>query len=538
MEFFEQHSISVANSVVITGVTNTQADDEILDCLRSYGKIKQTLIVTDSNSSFYKNLIAEFTDASPLVMLKPLLPYTYPSQVASNLVFRVKLLADEFSATATVGSAPPTDYLRELQQIAQQSGNPFEEVLKGVMSQISQYLGTAGGRDDEEDETSAEILATATEPRQMSKPTSFPEQAGPSFTGQLGPQSPSNPTVNIGQRVSLSGHDLNPPEIQRVVVEHIVRKEDMSIQSLSPIRLRTFSGRLPKPTNEADYDSWRSHIELLRADPSLSPLHITRRMLDSLLPPAADLVKGLGPNAFPTALLRVLDSAYGAVQDGEELFAQFLNILQDHGERPSSYLQRLQLTLSKVVNLGGILAAETHKHLLKQFCRGCWDSAVINKLQLDQKKDDPPSFSELLFMLRTEEDRQMAKETLMKKHLPSSKQRATLQTLSTCSCGHSDSSAIEDLRKQMLKLQSQMSALLSKTSPTSAKVERQQNKQKPKVSQGPNQPKPWFCFKCGEDGHIAPACSNPPNPSLVEEKRRQLRQKQQAWEARNTKQSN
>lgn len=55
------------------------------------------------------------------------------------------------------------------------------------------------------------------------------------------------------------------------------------------------------------------------------------------------MVKGLGREALPTNYLQVLDSAFSTVQDGEELFAQFLNTLQDPGERPSAYLQRLQL---------------------------------------------------------------------------------------------------------------------------------------------------------------------------------------------------
>uniref|UniRef100_A0A3Q2GCR4 TIR domain-containing protein n=1 Tax=Cyprinodon variegatus TaxID=28743 RepID=A0A3Q2GCR4_CYPVA len=127
---------------------------------------------------------------------------------------------------------------------------------------------------------------------------------------------------------------------------------------------------------------------------------------------------------------------------------------------------------------------------------------------------------------------QLAKEMLMKKHIPAVKHRVNVQahTTSACSCGHlSDSGAIEDLRKQMLKLQSQMSALLSKDS-NSAKPENQLKKQKPKSGQTSSRPRPWFCFKCGQDGHIAPNCSSQPNSSLVEEKRRQLKQKQQSWE--------
>lgn len=384
----------------------------------------------------------------------------------------------------------PPDYLQVLRRLSQQSGTSFDNVLRGVFDQISAHLGlvAAGGEHEEEheedcedceEEDTVEVLGTeASQPHISTLPS---QQAGHSSADLQGSQPQPNPTVNPGPRISLPGHDLNPPEIQ-VVVEHIVRREDMNIQPLSPLRLRTFSGKLPKPQHETDYDSWRSHIELLNADPSLAPLHVTRCILETLLPPAADVVKSLGPNALPATFLHILDSAYATVEDGEELFAKFLNTLQDPGERPSSYLQRLQLALSTVVKRGGVPETEMNKYLLKQFCRACWDNVVINKLQLEQKKDQPPPLSELLLMLRTEEDRQLAKETLIKKHIPTGKHRASLQTHSTsaCSCGlSSDKNAIDDLRKQMLKLQSQMSALLLKTS-TSAKTEYQQNKQKPK----------------------------------------------------------
>lgn len=221
--------------------------------------------------------------------------------------------------------------------------------------------------------------------------------------------------------------------------------------------------------------------------------------------------------------IQVLDSAFATVQDGEELFAQFLNTLQDHGERPSMYLQRLQLTLSTAVKRGGIPARDTSKHLLKQFCRGCWDNAVITKLQLEQKRDNQPTFAELLFLLRTEEDRQLAKETLM---------NMQSQSTSSCSCSIS---AIDELKKQMKELQNQLSALLANKTP--ATTDQKQSKFK-KQTNGSKKPKSWFCFRCGENGHIIPSCTNSANSSLVEEKRRQLREKQQAWDAKNSKHLN
>lgn len=154
--------------------------------------------------------------------------------------------------------------------------------------------------------------------------------------------------------------------------------------------------------------------------------------------------------------------------------------------------------MSSVVKRGGIPASDTNKHLIRQFCRGCWDNTVITNLQLEQKKDKPPSFSELLLLLRTEEDRQLTKENRMKKHISSSKQRVNLHSQSTCACGAKseyDFSAIEDLRKQMNKLQSQLASLISqkKTQSTPRPESRQVNAtklqvllcQKPQTNQSP-----------------------------------------------------
>jgi len=77
-------------------------------------------------------------------------------------------------------------------------------------------------------------------------------------------------------------------------------------------------------------------------------------------------------------------------------------------------------------------------------------------------------------MLRTEEDRQLAKETLMK-HIPSVRHHAKLQTHSTSACDHTSDT---ELKEQMLQLQRQMSALLAQNS---AKPDTQLKKKKKKL---------------------------------------------------------
>lgn len=300
----------------------------------------------------------------------------------------------------------------------------------------------------------------------------------------------------------MSAHDFNPPEVQRYVVEHIVKSDDTSMH-LSSQRLRAFSGRLPRPQHESDYDTWRSGVDLLLKDPAVSDLQRSRRIFESLLPPAADMVKHLKPNTPPSTYLQILDSAYGIVQDGDELYAKFMDTFQNSGEKPSSYLQRLQVALNLAVKRGGVLAADTDRHLLNQFCRGCWEDTVISEPQLKQRKSKPPTFAEFLLLLRTEEDREAAKAMRMKQHLGSSKQRASARAqyayaASEYKGASADFTTVtQQLAKQLADIQRQLEALTTGQS-----------------SMKPAQSKPTFGSKSGECSKVGRvnARSSPKQP--------------------------
>lgn len=103
----------------------------------------------------------------------------------------------------------------------------------------------------------------------------------------------------------------------------------------------------------------------------------------------------------------------------------------------------------------------------------------------------------------------------------------------------------KDIQKQIAEYQVQV-AKLSAYSPEKPEKKKATvsttQKQKTKHTQPDGQlqqmtamvkPKPWYCFKCGEDGHIASTCNNIPNPTLVQAKKAELREKRHAWEAQN-----
>ncbi|XP_061582464.1 paraneoplastic antigen Ma3 homolog [Cololabis saira] len=340
----------------------------------------------------------------------------------------------------------------------------------------------------------------------------------------------------------MSQANLNPPEMQRYVVEHIVKNDDSTMHSTQ--RLRSFSGRLPRPQNESDYDIWRSGVELLLQDPGVSDLQRSRKIFDSLLPPAADVVKHLRSDTPPTVYLQTLDSAYGTVQDGDELYAKFMDTFQDAGEKPSHYLQRLQVALNQAVKRGGVLNRDFGRHLLTQFCRGCWDNSLITELQLKQRKHNPPSFAEFLLLLRTEEDREAAKTIRMKQHLGSSRPRAAAhaQYAYTDSTEKGEIAALtnitQQLAQQLADVQKQLAILTASQSSSSQSALKStpgcklgEGQRAGKPSKNPSSvPKPGYCYRCGEDGHIKPQCDNPPNSALVATKRKQFTEKQKRWQ--------
>lgn len=553
MEFVLRSGIKIPNAVLVSGVVESPDDEEVLEFLKQYGSFR-VVSVDDSTSEYFKNLIVEYKSGDAMEALASVLPYTYELKGKPSAEYQVKALASVY--TARVGSGVTRNYLGEIKQLAKLSGKDFEEVLKSMMSEISEIIEVSDT--EVEYESSPRLMENPIRPNQLEPTVDISETlrqqlltSPPQVDSAQGGAEP-HLLFNLKEGPLSTAKDLNPPEVQKVIVEHIVRKDDLIVHSHPPMRLRSFSGKIPRPSGEADYNTWRSHVELLKRDPAIPDLQKSRKILESLLSPAADIVNRLSSDATPEAYLQLLDAAFGTVEDGEELFAQFMNTLQDPGEKASAYLCRLQVALSLAERRGGIAAGEADKYIIKQFCRGCWDSSLISDLNLEEKKKCPPTFSDLLLMLRTEEDRQATKAIRMKKHLNSTRQRAMMHSQNICTCNElqaviqPESDPVTDLKKQVASLQSQLTTLLSKKNKrnskpkgnakpcsvkaVTSKLNAEAASWKPASSKQLSQPNPWYCFKCGEDGHISTNCSNDPNPTLVAEKRKQLREKRHAWE--------
>ncbi len=527
MDTVTRENVKVPNSLLVSGVTGCDVDNEVFEYLGQFGKIERVIKVISREAKFQNSAIVEYSSGAAIEHIKDTLPVDRPSS-SPDIVHHIELLSELYTADRI--STLTQTYLNELKGVAQLSGADFAKLLQDEVARIQAST---------KPQTTRSVTTGSNQGSHYASPAHSP--------GVTTPELQSSPTKIPIQY--LPSEHLSTPEIKKVVVEHVIKNSDLPLHYQGNTRLRPFSGRIPCPSAESDYDTWRSNVEFFLADPAMSSTNTTRKMVESLFPPAATIVKHLGPNASPHEYLALLDSAYGIIDDGDELFAKFLHTNQDPGEKPSGYLQRLQTILSKAIKRGGLAASDSDRQLLKQFCRGCWNNGLLTSLQLEQKKNNPPSFSELLLWVRSEEDRQAAKSSRMKQHFGTNRTKVQSNALSVEDHATDDDLETvppydpQKLEKQMAKLQAQIASLKASLNLSQASAKPGKNQRaKPKAPAEENpslspelkltnkKPRPWYCFRCGEDGHIAPSCSNEANPELVEKKRRELKQKQEAWE--------
>ena len=546
------YGIDAKRAVCVSGITSTDTDDDVIAAIDTYGVVKRVVRVHNTEGEV-DNVIVEFESEATRATLEPDIPFELQSVSDSTVKWQVTRV-EELTKPGTSSQNPDVEKTS--------SQNPDADKTSPTSSDSSE----SDSESDPSSDDTTPLIKRTSKKYDIVKPLPNPlaEQSKKGKTPvsvqktavsvQKTPVSGKKTPVSVKKKQSsvkmaLTDDLTNPPEVQRIVVEHVIKNEASSPHNQSRW-LRSFSGKVPKPPGEADYDTWCLHVDLMFQD--FSSVDVRRRkILESLLPPASDIIKPLGPYALPQEYVKLLDSAYGLVEDGEEIFAKFLNTNQDLPEKPSDYLQRLHVLLSTAVKRGGVKQADANRHLVKQFKRGCWDSQLL--LQLDLKTDKPPNFAELLLQLRTEEDRKATKMDRMHRHLGTTKSKANVSSMSDVSTyGIPDAGVLqayisetESLRKQVADLQMQLESKKSRrerksqnkaAEPTANKdppVPRAEAQAHQVPSQAvPKQPRAWFCFRCGENGHIAKVCENPINKAAVEQKQKELQAKQEEWKAK------
>ena len=269
-------------------------------------------------------------------------------------------------------------------------------------------------------------------------------------------------------------------------------------------RIKNFSASAKPANGELDYKYWRRAARRIAEDKDLPESQRKRIILSSLVGNAEDTIDPIR-NESVKEILVALDKVYGSVMNGADLRVAFTQKYQTSEQSAGEYLNQLFVDLSEVIAADGASMDEMSEFLLEQFIRGTHDEDLLNKLRLEDKIDDPPTFPDLLASIRKEESKRTQRRLRHKKVtrsqmsnvecFPDTETKQT-PTQERTSISNSKENEVQQLQQRISQLEKQVASSSLTTRP------------------GRN----VFCYRCGEDGHMATDCNNVANKVLVDKK--------------------
>ncbi|KAA0724940.1 Retrovirus-related Pol polyprotein from transposon 412 [Triplophysa tibetana] len=362
-----------------------------------------------------------------------------------------------------------------------------------------------------------------------------------------------------------SSAEGSPASIIRAVGEILEKTAKHPGDSSAYRRLRTLSATVPTPVGEESIENWMEQARLMIAECECSEKEKRRRIIESVKGPALEIIRAVrfsNPEASALQYLEALESTFGSSESGEDLYFKFRLMRQNAGEALSGFLRRIDKALCKVVERDGLSSLLVDKVRVEQLIRGAVHSdMLLLQLGLRERKNRPPSFLSLLKEIREAEENEAARHRMTAKaksiqyHEDERMSPSVLLELkseiqelrSRLSCGEfkpvatssmvlkakekfsmpsekTDDSEVQALREQIHQLQQQLAVMNVGKPQQSFQI--QERKARPCLSQAVSAsrvklPRPkddYFCYRCGEDGHISTKCQAAPNAEQVIQK--------------------
>lgn len=204
----------------------------------------------------------------------------------------------------------------------------------------------------------------------------------------------------------------SPEAVIRTVGELLEKTTKRSGDSTAYKRLRVFSGVVPTPAGEETMENWIEQAKLMIAESDCAEKEKRKRIVESLKGPALEIIKAVrlsNGDASASEYLVALESAFGTSESGEDLYFAFRLLRQNSGEALSEFLRRMEKSLTKVVQRGGLQPAQVDRVRIEQLLRGAVESDLLLKLRLRERKKSPPTFLKLLNEIREEEENEAAR---------------------------------------------------------------------------------------------------------------------------------
>uniref|UniRef100_A0A3Q1HIA0 Paraneoplastic antigen Ma1 homolog n=1 Tax=Acanthochromis polyacanthus TaxID=80966 RepID=A0A3Q1HIA0_9TELE len=223
--------------------------------------------------------------------------------------------------------------------------------------------------------------------------------------------------------------------ILRAVGDLLDKAAKPAAESGSYRRLRIFSGTLPTPAGEESFDHWLEQANLMVAESDCPEKEKRRRIMESVKGPAMEILKAVrlsDPDVSPEHCIEALESAFGTAESGDDLYFSFRLMQQQSGEKLSDFLRRLERSLTKVIQKGGLPVSQIDRARVEQLLRGAVTSdLMLIRLRLRERKNNPPNFLELLSEVRSEEEYEASRAKLT----PSVLEIASVFSFKHCYCG-------------------------------------------------------------------------------------------------------
>ncbi|KAM5221543.1 paraneoplastic antigen-like protein 5 [Ctenodactylus gundi] len=194
-------------------------------------------------------------------------------------------------------------------------------------------------------------------------------------------------------------------------------------ESLWYQKLKVFSGSaLPGPEEES-FEVWLEQaIEIMRLW-QVSELEKRRRVLESLRGPALSIMRVLLARDDSMTVQECLDALKQIFADREDCRTwqvRFLQTSPNTGEKLSAFLLRVEPLLEKAVQQSPIYRASTDRVRLKHvLLQATMTPSLRGKLEILDKRECPPTFLELMKLIRDEEQSESTQGVLQgkRKHI-------------------------------------------------------------------------------------------------------------------------
>lgn len=356
----------------------------------------------------------------------------------------------------------------------------------------------------------------------------------------------------------LSSSAGSPESIIRAVGELLEKTVLPSSDTSAYRRLRIFSATIPTPSGEETMDNWIEQARLMITECECSEKEKRRRIVESLKGPALEIIKAVrfsSPDASALQYIEALESTFGTSESGEDLYFAFRLLRQNRGESLSEFLRRIEKSLTKVVQRGGLSPQMMDRTRVEQLIRGAVESdMMLLQLRLRERKEQPPTFLALLNEIREAEESETARHRInttvktvhfqeddkltlsivkelkadiqeLRMRLDESQTSVSVSSVNPEPKTKTDKKSFETqqsevhmLHKQVKDLQQQLAVLSVSQSQPDRHVHAQK-KSAPFTARRLSQKKDdYFCYRCGEDGHIATRCQAIENSAQVIQK--------------------